>query len=84
MFCACGFGLRLPYALGGYFVQIAVLWGHAGCLLSRVERCPLVGGSKCYRKSNQGHGFCLLYRERLPFVDSVIRGLTVADVILLS
>ena len=27
-------------------VQIAVLWGHAGCLLSRVERCPLLGRSK--------------------------------------
>ena len=27
---------------------IAVLsWGHAGCPLSRVERCPLLGGSKC-------------------------------------
>ena len=34
-------------ALGGYFVQIAVLWGHAGCPLSGVERCPLLGGSKC-------------------------------------
>ena len=22
-------------------------WGHAGCLLSGVERCPLLGGSKC-------------------------------------
>ena len=32
---------------GGYFVQIAVLWGHAGCPLSGVERCPLLGGFKC-------------------------------------
>ena len=31
----------------GYFVQIAVLWGRAGCLLSGIERCPLLGGSKC-------------------------------------
>ena len=36
-----------PSALGGYFVQIAVLWGHTGCRLSGVERCPLLGGSKC-------------------------------------
>ena len=42
---ACSFWS--PSAFGGYFVQIAVLWGHAGCLLSRVERCPLLGGSKC-------------------------------------
>ena len=34
-------------AFGGYFVQIAVLWGHAGYLLSRVERCLLLAGSKC-------------------------------------
>ena len=34
-------------AFGGYFVQIAVLWGRAGCLLSGVERCLLLGGSKC-------------------------------------
>ena len=34
-------------AFGGYFVQSAVLWGHAGCLLSGVERCLLLGGSKC-------------------------------------
>ena len=34
-------------AFGGYFVQIAVLRGYAGCPLSRVERCPLLGGSKC-------------------------------------
>ena len=27
--------------------QIAVLWEHAGCPLSGVERCPLLGGSKC-------------------------------------
>ena len=36
-----------PSAFGGYFVQIAVLWGHAGCPLSGVERCPLLGGSRC-------------------------------------
>ena len=36
-----------PSAFGGYFVQIAVLQGHAGCPLSGVERCPLLGGSKC-------------------------------------
>ena len=37
----------LASAFGGYFLQIAVLWGRAGCPLSRVERCPLLGGSKC-------------------------------------
>ena len=36
-----------PSAFGGYFVQIAVLYGYAGCVLSRVERCPLLEGSKC-------------------------------------
>ena len=45
MLCARSF--CPPSALGGYFVQIAVLWGHAGCLLSGVERCQLFGGSKC-------------------------------------
>ena len=29
------------------FYTDAVLWGHAGCLLSGVQRCPLLGGSKC-------------------------------------
>ena len=29
------------------FYTDAVLWGHAGCLLSGVERCPLLGVSKC-------------------------------------
>ena len=38
---------RSPSAFGGYFAQIAVLWGHAGCPLSRVERCALLGDSKC-------------------------------------
>ena len=42
---ACGFGLSPLF--GGYFVQIAVLWGHAGCPLSGVERCLLLRGSKC-------------------------------------
>ena len=36
-----------PSTFGGYFVQIAVLWGHAGCLLCGVEKCPLLGGSRC-------------------------------------
>ena len=35
-----------PSTFGGNFVQIAVLWGRAGCPLSGVERCPLLGGSK--------------------------------------
>ena len=42
MIYACNFGLR-PFLE----VIIAVLWGHAGCPLSEVERCPLLGGSKC-------------------------------------
>ena len=37
----------LVSAFGGYFVQIAVLWGHTGCPLSGLERCPLLRGSKC-------------------------------------
>ena len=61
MIYACSFGLRLLLE-----VQIAVLWGHAGCPLSGVERCPLLGGSKCsyyfYGKSNRGHEICPLYR----------------------
>ena len=46
MIYACGFGL-CPLLEVNYFVQIAVLWGHAGCLLSGVERCLLLRGSKC-------------------------------------
>ena len=34
-------------AFRGYFVQIAVLWGRAGCPLSGIERCPLLGDSEC-------------------------------------
>ena len=30
-----------------------------------------------YRKSNQGHGICPLYRGCPPFGESVIRGFTV-------
>ena len=30
-----------------------------------------------YTKSNQGHGFCPLYRGCPPFGESVIRGFTV-------
>ena len=43
MIYACGFGC-CPLLEVIYF---AVLWGHSGCLLSGVERCPLLGGSKC-------------------------------------
>ena len=31
-----------------------------------------------YRKNNQGHGICPLYRGYPPFGESVIRGFTVA------
>ena len=27
--------------------RLLSFWGHAGCPLSRVERCLLLGGSKC-------------------------------------
>ena len=37
---------RCPPTLGGNLVQTTVLWGHAGCPLSKVERCPLLAGSK--------------------------------------
>ena len=30
-----------------------------------------------YRKSNRGHGICLLYKGCLPFGKSIIRGFTV-------
>ena len=30
-----------------------------------------------YRKSNRGHGICLLYRGCPPFGESIIRGFTV-------
>ena len=52
--------LRCPSALGGNFVQTTVLWWHALCPLSGVERCPLLGGSKCIiymAKSIGGTGF---------------------------
>ena len=32
-----------------------------------------------YRKSNQGHGICLLYRGCPPFGESVIRDFTVYE-----
>ena len=67
-------------AFGGYFVQIVVLWGRAGCPLSGVERCtcPLLGGSKCtISMGNRGHGICPLYRGCPPLGESVIRGFTV-------
>ena len=43
----CAWRFWSPSTCGGYFVQIAVLWGDAGCPLSGVERCPFLGGSIC-------------------------------------
>ena len=45
MIYACGFGLRPLLEVIMY--RLLSFWGHAGCPLSRVERCPLLGGSKC-------------------------------------
>ena len=38
---------RSPSALRGHLLQAAIVWGHAGCPLSGVEKCPLLRGSKC-------------------------------------
>ena len=73
MICACGFGLA-PSAFGGYLVQIAVLWGHSGCPLSRVERCPLLGGSKCTISIGRAIGGMEFVHCCPPFGESVIRG----------
>ena len=67
-------------AFGGYFVQTAVLWGHAGCPLSGVERWPLLGGSKCTISMERAIGgikICPLYGGCPLFGVSVIRGFTV-------
>ena len=65
--------------LEGYFVQIAVLWGHAGCPLSGVERYPLLRGSKCTISIGRAIGgmefVCCTEVVRLS--ESVIRGFTV-------
>ena len=47
MICARGFGLCPLLEVSYFSIQIAVLWRRAGCPLSGVERCPLLGGSKC-------------------------------------
>ena len=45
MIYACGFGLRPLLEVILY--RLLPFGTHAGCPLSRVERCPLLGGSKC-------------------------------------
>ena len=47
------------------------------CPLFGVERCLLLGGSKCISKINQGQVSRLLYRGCPLFGGSVIRGFTV-------
>ena len=66
-------------ALRGHFLQAAIIWGHAGCPLSGVERCPLLGGSKCTRKSYQRHRICPLYRGGPLFGESAIRDFTIEE-----
>ena len=70
---------RSPSALRGHFLQAAIIWGHAGCPLSGVERCPLLGGSKCTRKSYRRHRICQLYRGGPLFGESAIRGFTIEE-----
>ena len=71
----------MNWSLGGYFVQIAVFWGHAGCPLivqnREVSSLWKFQMYYFYRKSNQGHGICPLYRGCPRFGESVIRGFTI-------
>ena len=63
---ARGFSFFLCSALRGYFVQTA---GHAGCPLSGVERCLLLGGSKftiSIGRAIRGMDFFPLYRGCPP------------------
>ena len=76
MIYACDFGLCPLLEV----ILYRFLWGHAGCPLSRVERCPLLGGFKCtisIGRAIGGHEICLLYRGCPPFGESDIRGFTV-------
>ena len=45
MICACCFGLRPLLEVISY--RLLSFWGHTGCPLSGVERCPFLGCSKC-------------------------------------
>ena len=57
--------LRSLSVLGGYFVQLFVLWGHFFCLLSGDRRLLITWRLKMYYfygKINWGHVVCPLYR----------------------
>ena len=70
-----------PSALGGYFVQITVFWGHTGCLLSGVESRE-VSVSQRFQKYYLYIGRAIRGMEFFycidcpPFGESVIRGFT--------
>ena len=77
MIYVCGFGL-CPLLEAVFYRLLS--FGHAGCPLSGVERCPLLGGSKCtvsIGRAIGGHEICPLYRGCPPFGESIIRGFTV-------
>ena len=58
-------------ALGGYFVQLLILWGHVFCLLSRDRRLSVSWRLKkyyFYGKINWGHADCPLGRRSVSRV----------------
>ena len=61
-------------AIGGYFIQLLVLWGHVFCPLSGGRRLKMY----CfYGRVNRGHVACPLYRG-CPYLGvSVMGGSTV-------
>ena len=67
-------------ALGGYFVQLLVLWGHTFCPLSGDRRSSVSRRLKMYYfygKINWGHIVCPLYGGSQYLGESVMGGSTV-------
>ena len=76
------FHLRLQSlsTLGGYFVQLFVLWGHMFCLLSGDGRLTVSQRLKIYYfygKVDRGYVVCLLYRGSPYLGESIMEGSTV-------
>ena len=72
--------LRSLSALGGYFVQLLVLWGHVSSPLSRDRRLFISRRFKMYYfygKVNWGHVVCRLYRGGPYLRESAMGGSTV-------
>ena len=67
-------------AIGRYFIQLLVLWGHVFCLLSGGRRLSVSQRLKMYcfyGRVNRGHVACPLYRG-CPYLGvSVMGGSTV-------